>query len=179
MAYCCQAAIANPEYVPGLEQFPRSNPASWNYPDGCLNRPAFRRSKLRLYGVPPGIPQSRNGLSPSAGAGRKYLRVSRRCARRSGGLLFHGGGLLSRYKKDRGSPCGNQIESGNQFRGEGGQEGPVPAEKTDHDSAGNNVHDPVRGREQTLEKDGGAADLNGILSNRDQPCDPVTRRPGF
>ncbi len=45
MAYCCQAAIANPEYVPGLEQFPRSNPASWNYPDGCLNRPAFRRSK--------------------------------------------------------------------------------------------------------------------------------------
>ena len=29
----------------------RSNPASWNYPDVCLNRPAFRRSKLRLYGV--------------------------------------------------------------------------------------------------------------------------------
>jgi site-specific DNA recombinase len=29
-----------------------SNPTSLNYPDGCLNRPAFRRSELRLYGVP-------------------------------------------------------------------------------------------------------------------------------
>jgi hypothetical protein len=83
---------------------------------------------------------------------------------------------LSGYKEDRGSPGGEQVDTGNQFRGKGGQERPMPSEQTPQNGSHRDIKHKINRGSPTGHKEREKENLDGIRNNGHKPSQPVLRR---
>src|SRR5258707_13008835 len=100
------------------------------------------------------------------------------CWSGSGGqnLRFVRADALSGYKEDRGSPGGEQVDTGNQLRGKGGQERPVPSEQTPQNGSHRDIKHKINRGSPTGHKEREKENLDGIRNNGHKPSQPGLRR---
>src|SRR5260370_41576799 len=100
------------------------------------------------------------------------------CWSRSRGqnLRFVRADALSGYKEDRGSPGGEQVDTGNQLRGKGGQERPVPSEQTPQNGSHRDIKHKINRGSPTGHKEREKENLEGIRNKGQQPSEPAVRR---
>src|SRR5215472_11984383 len=102
---------------------------------------------------------SRKGSQPRGSLRENVLLAlsGRRTWRKN--FRFDGAHLAARYKEDRGSPGGEEVEAGDHLRGKGRQKRPVPAENPGENRGGGKIKRGVGGRNPAQAEQGHADNL--------------------
>ena len=83
---------------------------------------------------------------------------------------------LASHIENRGGPSGEKIKTGNQFRNEPREKGPMPPEQPRKNHRDDHIEERVHGRQNAFDKQRQAGDLNGIGRDRNQPSQTVLRK---
>lgn len=100
-----------------------------------------------------------------------YRPLRSRCWRGSRLKDFHLGSTdgLARHEENRCCPGGEQIETGNEFCGEGWQQGPVPSQEPVEDRGYSQVKDGIGRRNAAGREERQTYDLDCVGNNGDEP----------